>query len=170
MKTILPVISIPDVVPVSILNTETSEIIQNVTIEDQYEPILFKAIIITTDSSSSDADAVGVTYKKEDDIVPTDEEVTVQQNSPIVTPIDEEVEDETPSDYNNENDYNITDEKFISRHERASTNEGSFLQKITPGAYLAGCAQGFYLFTIISFIINWFGATGRIGNILLNFR
>lgn len=41
---------------------------------------------------------------------------------------------------------------------------------MTPGACMAGCAMGFYLFTAVSCAINWLGATGRIGNILLNFR
>lgn len=41
---------------------------------------------------------------------------------------------------------------------------------MTPGACLAGCAFGFWTFTSISLLINWLGATGRIGNILLNFR
>lgn len=39
-----------------------------------------------------------------------------------------------------------------------------------PGACLAGCAYAFYMFTGISLVINLLGATGRIGNILLNFR
>lgn len=73
-------------------------------------------------------------------------------------------------DHGNENYYNITDEKVISRQERTSNDENSFVIRMVPGACLAGCAKGFYMFTVISFIINWFGATGRIGNILLNFR
>ena len=39
-----------------------------------------------------------------------------------------------------------------------------------PGACLKGCAFGFYLFSIVSSIINCFGASGRIGNLLVNYR
>lgn len=58
-----------------------------------------------------------------------------------------------------------------SRRKRAS-NATDRLSKdsIIPGACIAGCAYGFFMFTGISCLINWFGATGRIGNILLNFR
>lgn len=41
---------------------------------------------------------------------------------------------------------------------------------LVPGACLAGCTFALYAYTIISLIINWLGATGRIANILLNFR
>lgn len=39
-----------------------------------------------------------------------------------------------------------------------------------PGACMAGCATAFYIYTGFACVINWLGATGRIGNILLNFR
>ncbi|XP_035775439.1 solute carrier organic anion transporter family member 74D-like [Anopheles albimanus] len=42
--------------------------------------------------------------------------------------------------------------------------------KLVPGACIQGCALGFYLFSIISSIINCLGASGRIGNLLVNYR
>uniref|UniRef100_A0A182NNV3 Solute carrier organic anion transporter family member n=1 Tax=Anopheles dirus TaxID=7168 RepID=A0A182NNV3_9DIPT len=42
--------------------------------------------------------------------------------------------------------------------------------RLVPGACLKGCAMGFYLFSIISSIINCLGASGRIGNLLVNYR
>lgn len=42
--------------------------------------------------------------------------------------------------------------------------------KLIPGACIKGCAIGFYAFTAISSIINCFGASGKIGNILVNYR
>lgn len=161
LSTTLPVISTTEFVPVSIVLTETSEITENVTTEDQYEPLLFKSIINTTEDSPSDASDDEVSEIKLID--PT--EIDTQEDDQVT-----QDDDATTSNYNDENDYNITDEKVISRQERSSTDEDSFFQKMSPGACLAGCAKGFYMFTIISFIINWFGATGRIGNILLNFR
>ncbi|CAG9797785.1 unnamed protein product [Chironomus riparius] len=50
------------------------------------------------------------------------------------------------------------------------TEEDQFWGKMTPGACVKGCAFGFYAFSLISSIINCFGTSGRIGNILLNFR
>jgi hypothetical protein len=48
--------------------------------------------------------------------------------------------------------------------------EDIYWGKMTPGACLTGCALGFYTFSVISSIINCFGTSGRIGNILVNFR
>ncbi|XP_065073766.1 solute carrier organic anion transporter family member 74D [Ochlerotatus camptorhynchus] len=50
------------------------------------------------------------------------------------------------------------------------TTESLFTTRLIPGACLKGCALGFYLFSIISSIINCFGASGRIGNLLVNYR
>ncbi|XP_050076984.1 solute carrier organic anion transporter family member 74D [Anopheles maculipalpis] len=45
-----------------------------------------------------------------------------------------------------------------------------YTAKLIPGACVKGCALGFYLFSIISSIINCLGASGRIGNLLVNYR
>ncbi|XP_035914777.1 solute carrier organic anion transporter family member 74D [Anopheles stephensi] len=45
-----------------------------------------------------------------------------------------------------------------------------YTAKLIPGACVQGCALGFYLFSIISSIINCLGASGRIGNLLVNYR
>lgn len=39
-----------------------------------------------------------------------------------------------------------------------------------PGVCFVNCNAAFYGYTIISLIVNWLSSTGRIGNILLNFR
>uniref|UniRef100_A0A1Q3FNY0 Solute carrier organic anion transporter family member n=1 Tax=Culex tarsalis TaxID=7177 RepID=A0A1Q3FNY0_CULTA len=52
----------------------------------------------------------------------------------------------------------------------STTTESPFMARLIPGACLKGCAVGFYLFSIISSIINCFGASGRIGNLLVNYR
>lgn len=52
----------------------------------------------------------------------------------------------------------------------STTTESPFTARLIPGACLKGCAVGFYLFSIISSIINCFGASGRIGNLLVNYR
>lgn len=41
---------------------------------------------------------------------------------------------------------------------------------LTPGVCLKGCSVAFYSFTIASMIVNWFGSSGRIGNLLVNYR
>lgn len=162
LSTTLPVVRTAEDFPVSTDSTETTVVIQDVTVENQYEPVLFKSIINTTDNSAGDE----VIYQQATDSDAHGEDITT------TAPSDTNDDDYTtsPSDYNNENDYNITEEITLSRQERSSKDDQNFLLKMVPGACLAGCAKGFYMFTIISFIINWFGATGRIGNILLNFR
>lgn len=150
LGTTLPVVSSTEEFPVSIASAETTVVTQDSTVENQYEPELFKSIINTTDE---DLDADATTTDTSSDTTDDDTDITT-----------------TPSDYNNENDFSGTEATIPSRQERSAKDDENFLLKMVPGACLAGCAKGFYMFTIISFIINWFGATGRIGNILLNFR
>lgn len=38
------------------------------------------------------------------------------------------------------------------------------------GLCLNGCADTFYLFTLIMFGVNWLSSTGRIGNVLVSLR
>lgn len=58
-------------------------------------------------------------------------------------------------------------------HERRKRSEDDVKVpwgKLIPGACIKGCAFGFYTFSIVSSIINCFGASGRIGNLLVNYR
>lgn len=58
-------------------------------------------------------------------------------------------------------------------HERRKRSEDDVKVpwgKLIPGACIKGCAFGFYAFSIVSSIINCFGASGRIGNLLVNYR
>lgn len=41
---------------------------------------------------------------------------------------------------------------------------------LKPGICLKGCNTVFWIFTIVSMVLNWFGSSGRIGNILVNYR
>lgn len=51
------------------------------------------------------------------------------------------------------------------------TKTSSLLSDIlTPGACLKGCETAFWTFALASMTINWFGSSGRIGNILVNYR
>lgn len=162
LSSTLPVVSTTEDFTESIVSTETTVVVTNTTVEHQYQPTLFKAVINTTDSPTEELQS-------------NEEHVTSGIADLSYTEPNKNEDDDfttvAPTDYNaGENDYDITEEK-PSRQERSvkEDNENSLLRMV-PGVCLAGCAQGFYLFTIISFIINWFGATGRIGNILLNFR
>ncbi|KAG4073411.1 hypothetical protein HA402_007667 [Bradysia odoriphaga] len=155
LTSILPVVSSTDDFSGSTVSTESTPSIPSTTVEHQYEPLHFKAIINTTDSP------------------PEELQLSEEQSTSDVgytEPNNNEDEDTaSPSGFTNENDFNATEEKLSQQERSANDNENSLL-KMVPGACSAGCEQGFYLFIIISCIINWFGATGRIGNILLNFR
>jgi len=67
-------------------------------------------------------------------------------------------------------DYGESDRARRSIQNKEAEEEDKFWGRMTPGACVQGCAFGFYAFSIISSIINCFGTSGRIGNILLNFR
>lgn len=70
------------------------------------------------------------------------------------------------SEYDEYDDYFSLPES-LSRDRRDTT--GNYGQMLS-GACLQGCAFGFYAFTAVSAIINIFGASGRIGNLLVNYR
>lgn len=53
---------------------------------------------------------------------------------------------------------------------RASRSVSTLSDILTPGVCLKGCSVAFYSFTIASMVVNWFGSSGRIGNLLVNFR
>lgn len=56
----------------------------------------------------------------------------------------------------------------ISSRTRRSFNDLTNVLK--PGICLKGCNTVFWIFTIVSMVLNWFGSSGRIGNILVNYR
>lgn len=74
-------------------------------------------------------------------------------------------------DYEYDNDYELveTEESATKDKVRRSTDE-KIWGKMTPGACMKGCAAGFFTFAIVSSVINCFGASGRIGNLLVNYR
>lgn len=75
-------------------------------------------------------------------------------------------------EYDDENSSGSTTDVTIS-HERRKRSEDDVKVpwgKLIPGACIKGCAFGFYAFSIVSSIINCFGASGRIGNLLVNYR
>lgn len=79
-------------------------------------------------------------------------------------------------DYDNEDD--DYEDKF--EEEKAETDDGSRQRRaaeepevwgrLIPGACVKGCAFGFYAFSIVSSIVNCLGSSGRIGNLLVNYR
>ena len=74
--------------------------------------------------------------------------------------------DEDEEDYDNEEQK--SDEGSRQRREAEST--GEVWGKLIPGACVKGCAFGFYAFSIVSSIVNCLGSSGRIGNLLVNYR
>lgn len=66
---------------------------------------------------------------------------------------------------NYDDNFNATEKPGRERRET-----GEVWGKLVPGACIKGCAFGFYAFSIVSSIINCFGASGRIGNMLVNYR
>lgn len=61
----------------------------------------------------------------------------------------------------------IDDDYDYDRRKRDTNSDWGVL---LSGACLKGCAFGFYAFTTVSALINIFGASGRIGNLLVNYR
>lgn len=57
------------------------------------------------------------------------------------------------------------DDDLLSRSRRAVED-----LVLRPGVCMAGCSTAFWTFSITSMIVNWFGSSGRIGNVLVNYR
>lgn len=106
-----------------------------------------------------------------------------EENSPeIQEPEVREIpKEEKPSDidydYGEEDEYenlhgkpSDSTENFDARFRRKREEPEVTWGKLVPGACIKGCAFGFYAFSLVSSIINCFGASGRIGTILVNYR
>jgi Organic Anion Transporter Polypeptide (OATP) family len=106
-----------------------------------------KATTTTTNSPETQEPA---TKKEYDDIIYDDYE-------------DEQEQDTTA---NQEDD----NEEVKERKRRSEDESNELWGKLVPGACIKGCAFGFYIFSIVSSVINCFGASGRIGNLLVNYR
>lgn len=61
----------------------------------------------------------------------------------------------------------IQRERHATRHRRSAIEDYDI---VTPGVCAGDCGSAYMAFSIISLVINLLGSTGRIGNILLNFR
>lgn len=78
-------------------------------------------------------------------------------------------------DYYLYDDYEIKDEEGNVGSESSNSRKRRDIDSkdwgvMLSGACLQGCAFGFYAFTVVSGIINVFGSSGRIGNLLVNYR
>lgn len=87
----------------------------------------------------------------------------IELSTPITTTTEPEYDD-----YDDEyrDDIEDADDEAKQRRRRETKDWG----KMLSGACMEGCAFGFYAFTIVSAVINIFGASGRIGNLLVNYR
>ncbi|XP_033248928.1 uncharacterized protein LOC117188747 [Drosophila miranda] len=63
------------------------------------------------------------------------------------------------------NDENDFEDQLLSRVRRSSPEE-----VIRPGICMQGCNWSFWVFSITSMIVNWFGSSCRVGNVLVNYR
>lgn len=68
----------------------------------------------------------------------------------------------------------FTTEEILLASSSSSSRTHRSLNVLTnvlkPGICLKGCNTVFWIFTIVSMVLNWFGSSGRIGNILVNYR
>ncbi|KAH8413464.1 hypothetical protein KR009_011422 [Drosophila setifemur] len=65
------------------------------------------------------------------------------------------------------NDDNDFVDKLLPRNRRSTPDSDSWLR---PGICTRGCNMSFWIFSITSMVINWFGSSGRVGNVLVNYR
>ncbi|KAH8234036.1 hypothetical protein KR032_011389 [Drosophila birchii] len=88
-----------------------------------------------------------------------------------VTTIEPELDLETTADYllsgvpllNAEGDFD--EDKVLSRSRRSAPD-----QVLRPGICTQNCNWSFWVFSITSMVVNWFGSSGRVGNVLVNYR
>jgi len=63
------------------------------------------------------------------------------------------------------NDDGDFDEKLLSRTTRSTPDS-----VLRPGICTKNCTWSFWAFSITSMIVSWFGSSGRVGNVLVNYR
>ncbi|KAM7352129.1 organic anion transporting polypeptide 33Ea [Cochliomyia hominivorax] len=99
---------------------------------------------------------------------------TTLRPSTTTTTLSSTIEDisDYPSTYGESGDdstfYNVVTEEGLISRTRRSLDEMTNVLK--PGVCLKGCNIAFWTFSIASMIVNWFGSSGRIGNLLVNYR
>lgn len=140
-------------------NATTERTIQQKTLEMNFldaqtttEKVSIFRPIITTEESTAQYDAIDV--KKFAGLEPN---LTI--NNAKVDEYDTLYDDSQEESFQNRNRRNLL---------RRSAPED--IELVTPGVCAGNCASAYMAFSIISLVINLLGSTGRIGNILLNFR
>lgn len=127
-------------------------------------------------------DSYEMTYDDDDETTLSSILPSVVLSSTMETPTSFSISDSStkkttlkPRKSSNNDDYSLyddyTDEYYNSETKSRQTREtDESLSVMLSGACMKGCAIGFYLFTSVSAFINIFGASGRIGNLLVNYR
>lgn len=72
--------------------------------------------------------------------------------------------------YENSEEDSPSDEEIYNTNEKRRARQISHEHVITPGACVSDCKYQYYIFSIISMVASFISSTGRIGNVLLNFR
>uniref|UniRef100_A0A1L8DEL8 Solute carrier organic anion transporter family member n=2 Tax=Nyssomyia neivai TaxID=330878 RepID=A0A1L8DEL8_9DIPT len=94
---------------------------------------------------------------------------TMDENSNINT-TDEIVTEDEVKGYKEMEGEEKKNEEPEGRRRRSVLESAMEALNTIPGACTAGCSQGFFLFALVSSITNFLGATGKIGNVLVNYR
>lgn len=122
----------------------------------------------------SDTSAANITRFNNAEIALQAAQGEVKEDIKVESTIDEEIELVT-ADYHYDDAYDddYEEDKPIPQRRRRSAEDEeptNVWGKLVPGACIKGCAFGFYAFSIVSSVVNCLGASGRIGNLLVNYR
>lgn len=162
--------------------------LQKLTTQTTFSPISTPAETTLT-LASTFQEAINATFETATDsstkvfikqVVKADVIEDVQPDKEETSTVKVETQKPTTEDIVYEDDYDdyVTVEenddespKEINERKRRSSDEPSVIWgKLIPGACVKGCAFGFYAFSIVSSIVNCLGSSGRIGNLLVNYR
>ncbi|XP_052896368.1 solute carrier organic anion transporter family member 74D [Anopheles moucheti] len=100
----------------------------------------------------------------------TDEVEDAETTLPPLTEGNSEDATEPPVELSRRRKRAVDEQQYTTTTTSSPPDSILYTAKLIPGACIKGCAMGFYLFSIISSIINCLGASGRIGNLLVNYR
>lgn len=130
--------------------------------KDDYEEIEFPETIPINETAYYKGN------ETDDDLLESTENVNTE--SITLTESSRKIEEEDTRTFDSTTFATVSTTAESRRKRAVDATDRLSKDNIIPGACIAGCAYGFFMFTGISCLINWLGATGRIGNILLNFR
>lgn len=136
-----------------------------------YSSTSMSSTLSATSPSTSPSTATTTSASSTEAVIVKNNLIEINSNTSAPDALIKEEQTIAEPDYEYDDEYEFVETQGNASKDkvRRSTDE-KIWGKMIPGACMKGCAAGFFTFAIVSSVINCFGASGRIGNLLVNYR